>query len=147
MPGLKVCSRVLIIVLAVAGAACANRPPTLNCLAEPSTVTEGDRVILQSNAVDPDKNARLTFDWSSEAGTLDPQNGSAVFDSTGLAPNNYTVSLVVRDEMPGPPVLGSVSGSIRPTASCRSLLKKRNSRQRLPVIPPLRASERVNRSL
>ena len=103
MPGLKVCSRLLIIVLAVAGAACANRPPTLNCLAEPSTVTEGDRVLLESNAVDPDKNARLTFAWSSEAGTLDAQNGSAVFDSTGLAPDNYTVSLEVRDEMPGPP--------------------------------------------
>ena len=101
MPSLKVCSRLLIIVLAVAGAACANRPPTLNCVA--ATVTEGDQVVLQSNAADPDKNARLTFDWSSEAGTLDVQNGSAVFDSTGLAPDNYTVLLEVRDEMPGPP--------------------------------------------
>ena len=88
----------MIIVLAVAGAACANRPPTLNCLAEPSTVTEGDRALLQSNAADPDKKDRLTFDWSSEAGTLDPQNGSAVFDSTGLAPDNYTIGLEVRDK-------------------------------------------------
>ena len=103
MPKLKVYSRLLIIVLAVAGAACANRPPTLNCVAEPPTATVGDRVLLQSNASDPDKNARLSFRWSSEAGTLESQNETAVFDSTGLAPDNYTVSLEVHDEMPGPP--------------------------------------------
>ncbi len=104
MPGLKVCSRLLIIVLAVAGAACANRPPVLNCVADPSTVTEGNQVVLQSNASDPDRNAKLSFSWSSEGGSLDTtQNSSAVFDSTGLAPDTYTVSLMVRDEMPGPP--------------------------------------------
>ena len=55
-------------------------------------------MLLQSNAVDPDKKDRLTFDWSSEAGTLDPQNGSAAFDSTGLWPDNYTIVLEVRDK-------------------------------------------------
>ncbi len=103
MPGLKVCSRLLIIVLAVAGPACANRPPVLNCVAESPTVTEGNQVVLKSNASDPDSGARLSFDWSSEAGTLQAQDDTAVFDSTGLAPDDYTVSLVVRDEMPGPP--------------------------------------------
>ena len=103
MPGLKVCSRLLIIVLAVVGAGCANRPPVLNCVPARSPITEGDQVVLQSNATDPDRNAKLSFSWSTEAGTLDPQNDTAVFDSTGLAPDNYTVSLVVRDEMPAPP--------------------------------------------
>ena len=103
MPGLKICSRLLIIVLAVVGAGCANRPPVLNCVPARSPITEGDQVVLQSNATDPDRNSKLSFSWSTEAGTLDPQNDTAVFDSTGLAPDNYTVSLVVRDEMPAPP--------------------------------------------
>ncbi|MFQ5741080.1 MAG: PKD domain-containing protein [Acidobacteriota bacterium] len=79
-------------------AACVNRPPTLNCLAEQATVTEGDSVTIQSNAVDPDKKDRLTFDWSADQGRLTAQEDKAVFDSTGLSPGKYTVKAEVRDK-------------------------------------------------
>ena len=86
------------VVLGLAAGGCANRPPVLNCLAEQSTVTEGDSVTIQSNASDPDRNDQLTFSWSADRGRLSTQNGSAVFDSSGLSAGNYTVSLEVRDE-------------------------------------------------
>ncbi|MFQ5929523.1 MAG: OmpA family protein, partial [Acidobacteriota bacterium] len=72
--------------------------PVLNCVVEPQTITEGDSATVQSNATDPDKNEQLSFEWSATSGKITPQNGSAVYDSTGLAPGSYSVSLEVRDK-------------------------------------------------
>ena len=86
-----------VVLLLVAGG-CANRPPVLNCIADMSTIIEGNSVTIQSNATDPDRNDQLTFNWSAAQGSLSTQNGSASFDSTGLSPGNYTVGLEVRDK-------------------------------------------------
>ena len=86
-----------VVLLLIAGG-CANRPPVLNCLADMSTVIEGNSVTIQSNATDPDRNDQLTFNWSADQGRLSSQNGSASFDSSGLSPGNYTVGLEVRDK-------------------------------------------------
>ena len=82
--------------LLLASAGCANRPPTLNCLVEPSTVVEGRTATIRSNASDP-KNEPLTFEWSATRGRVAAQNGNATFDSSGLAPGRYTVTANVRD--------------------------------------------------
>jgi outer membrane protein OmpA-like peptidoglycan-associated protein len=76
---------------------CANKPPTLNCIPDRTSVIEGDSVSIQSNAQDPDRNDRLNFNWSAGSGKLTAQNGTAVFDSTGLSPGTYSVDLEVRD--------------------------------------------------
>lgn len=86
-----------VVLLLVAGG-CANRPPVLNCIADMSTIIEGNSVTIQSNATDPDRNDQLSFNWSAAQGSLSTQNGSASFDSTGLSPGNYTVGLEVRDK-------------------------------------------------
>jgi flagellar motor protein MotB len=86
-----------VVLLLVAGG-CANRPPVLSCVADTSTVTEGNSVSIQSNATDPDRNDQLTFNWSAAQGKLSSQNGSASFDSSGLNPGSYTVGLEVRDK-------------------------------------------------
>ena len=84
-----------IAMLAASG--CANRPPILNCVADRTTVTEGDSVKIDSNASDPDKRDQLTFSWSTTDGKITSKNSSASFDSAGLKPGNYTVELEVRD--------------------------------------------------
>ncbi|MEE8347991.1 MAG: OmpA family protein [Acidobacteriota bacterium] len=86
-----------VVLLLVAGG-CANRPPVLNCVADNSTITEGDSVTIQSNATDPDRNDQLTFSWSADRGRLSDQNGSASFDSSGLSAGSYNVGLEVRDK-------------------------------------------------
>ena len=86
-----------VVLLLIAGG-CANRPPVLNCVADMSTVTEGNSVTIQSNATDPDRNDQLTFSWSADQGRLSTQNGSATFDSSELSAGNYDVSLEVRDK-------------------------------------------------
>ncbi len=77
---------------------CVNKPPTLNCIPDRASVTEGDSVSIESNAYDPDRNDRLNFNWRAESGKLTSQNGTAVFDSTGLSPGTYSVNLEVRDQ-------------------------------------------------
>ena len=86
-----------VVVLLAAGG-CANRPPILNCVADQTSLTEGESTTIQSNATDPDRNDQLTFSWSADQGRLVAQNGSAVFDSTSLSPGTYTVSLEVEDK-------------------------------------------------
>lgn len=78
------------------GGGCVNRPPMLNCIVEPQTVTEGQTATIRSNANDPN-NDPLTFEWSSSSGRVSGQS-AATFDSTGLSPGRYTVTANVRDE-------------------------------------------------
>ena len=86
-----------VVVLLAAGG-CANRPPVLNCVADQTSLTEGESTTIQSNATDPDRNDQLSFAWTADQGRLVAQNGSAVFDSTSLGAGTYTVSLEVEDE-------------------------------------------------
>ena len=86
-----------VVVLLAAGG-CANRPPVLNCIADQTSLIEGESTTIQSNATDPDRNDQLTFAWTADQGSLVAQNGSAVFDSTSLSAGTYTVSLEVEDK-------------------------------------------------
>ena len=86
------------VVLLLAAGGCANRPPVLNCIADQTSLIEGESTTIQSNATDPDRNDQLTFSWTSDQGGLRAENGSAVFDSTSLGAGTYTVSLEVEDE-------------------------------------------------
>ncbi len=87
------------LMLAATGG-CVNRPPVLNCTPERTTVTEGDSVTIDSKASDPDRNDRLTYNWSAAKGKLTARNGTASFDSSGLDPGTYTVKLEVSDKKP-----------------------------------------------
>ena len=93
---------------------CANRPPTLNCIAEPTTITEGESTTIQTNASDSESRP-LSFDWQADEGKLTQQNGSAIFDSTGLSPGTYSVGVDVRDQK------NQVSCSVEVTVEKRKL--------------------------
>jgi len=71
-----------------------HRPPTITCSADRSSVFAGEKVHITTNAVSPDGDP-LTYTWRANAGQV-VGNGAAVdFDTTGLAPGNYTVTVRV----------------------------------------------------
>jgi outer membrane protein OmpA-like peptidoglycan-associated protein len=73
-----------------------NHPPTITCSADRSSVFAGEKVHITTNANDPDGD-KLTYTWRANAGQI-VGNGAAVdFDTTGLAPGNYTVTVRVDD--------------------------------------------------
>ena len=73
-----------------------NHPPTITCSADRSSVFAGEKVHITTNASDPDGDP-LTYSWRANAGQI-VGNGAAVdFDTTGLAPGNYSVTVRVDD--------------------------------------------------
>lgn len=74
----------------------ANRPPSLTCSAERSTVLVGERVSIRATATDPDGDT-LTFAWRTSGGTVIGSGSSVQLDTSGLAPGRYTVTGRVED--------------------------------------------------
>jgi hypothetical protein len=73
-----------------------NHPPTITCSADRTSVFAGERVHITTNASDPDGDP-LTYAWRANGGRI-VGNGAAVdFDTTGLAPGNYTITVRVDD--------------------------------------------------
>lgn len=110
------------ILLVVSG--CVNRPPVVNCAAEKTTLTEGDATTIQANATDPNKrdNKILTYSWKADSGKVSGQDGSASFDSSGLAPGKYSVSVEVRDKKHAVPCsvdLTVEKRKLAPTIACQ----------------------------
>ncbi|HEY1528036.1 MAG TPA: PKD domain-containing protein [Candidatus Angelobacter sp.] len=73
-----------------------NSPPTISCAANPATITAGQRASITATASDPD-NDPLTYSYKASGGTVSGTGANAQFDSTGLAPGNYTVTCHVSD--------------------------------------------------
>ncbi|HXA84554.1 MAG TPA: OmpA family protein [Candidatus Dormibacteraeota bacterium] len=73
-----------------------NTPPTITCAANPSTITAGQRASITANATDAD-NDKLTYSYKASGGTVTGTGANAQFDSTGLAPGNYTITCHVSD--------------------------------------------------
>src|SRR4029077_239236 len=73
-----------------------NTPPTITCAANPSTITAGQRASITANAADAD-NDKLTYSYKASGGTVTGTDANAQFDSTGLAPGNYTITCHVSD--------------------------------------------------
>ncbi len=73
-----------------------NRPPTMSCSADRSSMVVGERVQLTATANDPD-NDPLTFSWRTSGGRIIGSGASVGFDSSGLAPGRYTVTGRVDD--------------------------------------------------
>jgi len=77
-----------------------HRPPTITCSADRSSVFAGEKVHITTNAVSPDADP-LTYTWHANAGQI-VGNGAAVdFDTSGLAPGNYTVTVRVENGFGG----------------------------------------------
>ncbi len=73
-----------------------DEPPTVECAAEPSTVTEGDTATVNATMSDPDDDT-LTTTWKASGGKLTQTDGSATLDTTGLEAGRYSVMVEVSD--------------------------------------------------
>lgn len=73
-----------------------NRPPTMSCSAERSSMVVGERVQITATASDPD-NDPLTFSWRTSGGQISGSGSSVRFVTSDLAPGRYTVTGRVDD--------------------------------------------------
>ena len=73
-----------------------NRPPVISCSTDRSPIMPGERTGITSVASDPDGDP-LTYTYSATGGQVTGDGAKATFDSTGLAPGNYTVKCSVSD--------------------------------------------------
>jgi len=98
-----------------------NHPPTITCSSDRSSVFAGEKVHITTNASDPDGDP-LTYTWRANAGQIVGSGAAADFDTSGLAPGNYTVTVRVDDGRGG-------------AADCSSTVEVK------PVPPPPQASK------
>ena len=98
-----------------------NHPPTITCMADRSSVFTGERVHITTNASDPDGD-QLTYTWRANAGQVVGTGAAVDFDTSGLAPGNYNITVRVDDGRGG-------------AADCSSTVEVK------PVPPPPQASK------
>jgi outer membrane protein OmpA-like peptidoglycan-associated protein len=98
-----------------------NHPPTITCSADRSSVFAGERVHITTNATDPDGD-KLTYTWRANSGQVVGSDAAVDFDTTGLAPGTYTITVRVDDGRGG-------------AADCMSSVEVK------PVPPPPQASK------
>jgi outer membrane protein OmpA-like peptidoglycan-associated protein len=73
-----------------------NRPPTMSCSTDRSSVPIGTAVQIAATASDPD-NDPLTYSWNSSEGQVRGEGASPRFDTSGLKAGSYTVKGHVED--------------------------------------------------
>jgi outer membrane protein OmpA-like peptidoglycan-associated protein len=73
-----------------------NRPPTMSCSVDPTSVHPGGRVRVTATASDPD-NDPLTFTWNANGGQIVGSGAEVQVDTTGVAPGSYSVTGRVDD--------------------------------------------------
>ena len=73
-----------------------NTPPTITCAASPGTITAGQRTNIAANASDVD-NDTLTYSYQTTGGRITGTGANVQYDSTGVAPGNYTITCHVSD--------------------------------------------------
>jgi outer membrane protein OmpA-like peptidoglycan-associated protein len=73
-----------------------NRPPTITCSADRTSVFAGERVHITTNASDPDGDP-LTYTWRTNGGQIVGSGAAVDLDTTNLAPGSYTVTVRVDD--------------------------------------------------
>jgi len=73
-----------------------NRPPTIDCSANPATIEVGQRSNITSTANDPD-NDPLTYTYVASGGQVVGTGANIQLETAGVAPGTYTVNCHVDD--------------------------------------------------
>jgi outer membrane protein OmpA-like peptidoglycan-associated protein len=72
-------------------------PPTVSCVANPSTVNPGDSSTITATGVSP-QNRPLTYSYSASAGTISGTGNTATLSTTGAPAGTITVTCTVTDD-------------------------------------------------
>jgi hypothetical protein len=67
------------------------RPVEIGCTTQPATVFAGEPIAANASIVNLNPKKTPIFTWTVSGGRLTPHDSSAVVDTTGLAPGDYTV--------------------------------------------------------
>ncbi|MBT9330678.1 OmpA family protein [Paracidobacterium acidisoli] len=72
-------------------------PPTVSCVANPSTVKPGDSVTITASGVSP-QNRPLTYSYSASAGSVSGTGNTATLSTSGAPAGSITVTCSVQDD-------------------------------------------------
>ena len=72
-------------------------PPTVSCVANPSTVKPGDSSTITAQGVSP-QNRPLTYSYQASAGTISGSGSTATLSTTGAPAGSVTVTCSVADD-------------------------------------------------
>jgi outer membrane protein OmpA-like peptidoglycan-associated protein len=72
-------------------------PPTISCVADPSTVQPGGTSTITSSASSPDGRT-LTYSYSSSAGSVSGTSQKATLNTAGASPGPITITCNTRDD-------------------------------------------------
>jgi outer membrane protein OmpA-like peptidoglycan-associated protein len=86
------------------------RSPMISCASDPATVQPGGTSIINSNASSPD-DRRLTYSYTTSAGSIDGNASAAILDSRGAQPGTITVICNVSDDR-DPPLTASSTTTV-----------------------------------
>ena len=73
-----------------------NRPPSLQCVPQETVLTVGETSTIRAVIEDLD-DSRLSLTWTANGGNIEQRGILVVFDSTGLAADQYRVTAEVAD--------------------------------------------------
>jgi outer membrane protein OmpA-like peptidoglycan-associated protein len=86
-----------LLLTALLFSGCNKKAPVVTCSASPEQITQGENANIKSDVV-VKKGTKITYAWSADSGKVSGKEGTAVFDSTGLNPGKYAVSVTVTDK-------------------------------------------------
>ena len=89
---------VTFVILAALLAGCHKRAPVVTCSISPQQITQGEKATVKSNVVVPKKGTKVTYAWTSSGGKVTGGQDTATFDSTGVNPGKYSVTVTVADK-------------------------------------------------
>jgi hypothetical protein len=72
-------------------------PPTVSCVANPSTVKPGDSATITASGVSP-QNRPLTYSYSASAGSISGTGNTATLSTAGAPAGSITVTCSVQDD-------------------------------------------------
>jgi outer membrane protein OmpA-like peptidoglycan-associated protein len=85
------------VLLALLGG-CHKRPPTVTCGVTPQQITQGEEATAKANVVVPKKGTKVTYAWTASGGKVTGTQDTATFDSTGVDPGKYSITVTVADK-------------------------------------------------
>jgi outer membrane protein OmpA-like peptidoglycan-associated protein len=70
----------------------------VSCSVSPQQITQGDNATVKANVVVPKKGTKVTYAWTSNGGKVTGTDDTATFNSAGVNPGKYSITVTVADK-------------------------------------------------